>query len=74
MADSSSSTDYNRQRRDYGNATDRTTQRPETDAEYNERKRWEQQRTDAILDKIRRSGYDSLSNEEKQWLFDKSRK
>ena len=66
--------DYNRQRRDYGNATDRTTQRPETDAEYNERKRWEQQRTDAILDKIRRSGYDSLSNEEKQWLFDKSRK
>ena len=58
----------------YSQPNGRTTQRPETDAEYNERKRWEQQRTDAILDKIRRSGYDSLSNEEKQWLFDKSRK
>ena len=63
-----------RQRWDYGHTTGRTTQRPETDAEYNERKRWEQERTDAILDKIRRSGYDSLSNDEKQWLFDKSRK
>ena len=58
----------------YSQPNGRTTQRPETDAEYNERKRWEQERTDAILDKIRRSGYDSLSNEEKQWLFDKSRK
>ena len=63
-----------RQRWDYGHTTGRTAQRPETDAEYNERKRWEQERTDAILDKIRRSGYDSLSNDEKQWLFDKSRK
>lgn len=66
--------DNNRQRWDYGHTTGRTAQRPETDAEYNERKRWEQERTDAILDKIRRSGYDSLSNDEKQWLFDKSRK
>lgn len=63
-----------RQRWDYGHTMGSTAQRPETDAEYNERKRWEQERTDAILDKIRRSGYDSLSNDEKQWLFDKSRK
>ena len=29
---------------------------------------------DRILDKIRKSGYDSLSKEEKQTLFDQSRK
>ena len=41
--------------------------------EYNARKRQNQEEIDAILDKIRKSGYDSLSKEEKQKLFDASR-
>lgn len=40
------------------------------DWEYNARKKAEQQEIDRILDKIRRSGYDSLTKEEKQRLFD----
>lgn len=44
------------------------------DWEYNARKKREQEEIDRILDKIRRSGYDSLTQEEKQRLFDSSRK
>lgn len=44
----------------------------ETDWDYNVRKQREQQEIDAILDKIRKSGYDSLTAEEKQKLFDSS--
>lgn len=44
--------------------------RRETDWEYNARKKKEQDEVDRILDKIRKSGYDSLSAEEKQKLFD----
>ena len=40
--------------------------RRETDEEYNMRQRKNQEEIDAILDKIRRSGYDSLTKEEKQ--------
>ena len=43
------------------------------DWEYNARKRQNQEKIDAILDKIRASGYDSLTTEEKQMLFDASR-
>lgn len=42
------------------------------DWDYNARKHTEQDEIDAILDKIRKSGYDNLSNEEKQKLFDQS--
>jgi membrane associated rhomboid family serine protease len=45
----------------------------EADMEYNARKRKNQDEIDAILDKIRKSGYDSLTKEEKQKLFDASR-
>ena len=45
----------------------------EADREYNARKRQNQEEIDAILDKIRKSGYDSLTKEEKQKLFDASR-
>ena len=48
-------------------------QRRETDEEYNERQRKNQEEVDAILDKIRKSGYDSLTKEEKQKLFDQKR-
>ena len=44
----------------------------ETDQEYNARKGKNQEEIDAILDKIRRSGYDSLTKEEKKRLFDAS--
>ena len=42
------------------------------DMEYNARKKQNQEEIDAILDKIRKSGYDSLSKEEKKKLFDAS--
>lgn len=48
--------------------------RRETDEEYNARQHKNQDEIDAILDKIRKSGYDSLTKEEKQKLFDQSRK
>lgn len=44
----------------------------ETDWEYNARKKAKQDEIDQILDKIRKSGYDSLTKEEKQKLFDNS--
>jgi membrane associated rhomboid family serine protease len=49
-----------------------TDPRRETDEEYNARKRKNQEEVDAILDKIRKSGYDSLTKEEKKKLFDQS--
>ena len=42
------------------------------DMEYNARKKANQEEIDAILDKIRKSGYDSLTKEEKKKLFDAS--
>ena len=41
----------------------------EADMEYNARKKANQEEIDAVLDKIRKSGYDSLTKEEKQILF-----
>lgn len=40
-----------------------------SDEEYNRRKHDEQARVDAILDKISKSGYDNLTKEEKEFLF-----
>lgn len=48
--------------------------RPETDDEYLRRKNEENRIIDEILDKLKRSGYESLSAEEKKKLFDASRK
>lgn len=42
------------------------------DWDYNVRKRATQEEIDRILDKIRKSGYDSLTRAEKQTLFDQS--
>ena len=70
----------------YGQRDNKSQQRPggnpnmhaerggskESDMEYNARKKARQEEIDAILDKIRKSGYDSLSKEEKQKLFDAS--
>lgn len=46
--------------------------RPESDMDYNARKQREQKEVDDILDKIRKSGYDSLTAEEKRKLFEQS--
>lgn len=44
-----------------------------TDEEYNLEKRKKQEKTDAILDKIAKSGYESLSKTEKEFLFNQSK-
>lgn len=63
-----------RQRRHTGNRHMHAEQggRPETDREYNARRRASQEEIDAILDKIRKSGYDSLTKDEKNKLFEAS--
>jgi len=48
--------------------------RPLSDEEYNRQKVLKQQQIDHILDKISRSGYSSLSAEEKDILFNSSKK
>ncbi len=50
------------------------TTRQETDYEYNERKRREAHEVDLILDKIRKSGWDSLTPEEQKKIIDASKK
>lgn len=52
----------------YGNSDKRM------DYESNMRKREDEMEIDSILEKIKKSGYGSLSNEEKRKLFDASRK
>ena len=48
--------------------------RPATDQSYNKNRAAKQRRIDEILDKISRSGYDSLTKEEKELLFNQSNK
>lgn len=48
--------------------------RAETDMEYNARKNVNTEQMDRILDKLKKSGYASLTPEEKQFLFDASKK
>lgn len=51
-----------------------TYKRGETDIDYNKRKNTEQKTIDAILEKIAKSGYESLTKSEKEILFRQSRK
>ncbi len=48
--------------------------RPMTDYEWNAKKTQEGKMLDEILDKIKESGYDSLTSDEKKRLFDQSNK
>lgn len=50
------------------------SQERQQDWDFNKKKQATQEEIDRILDKIRKSGYDSLSKEEKQTLFDQSKK
>lgn len=63
---------FNRGRSTMQNNNGYTTSTSNADWSYNARKKAEQDEIDAILDKIRKSGYDSLTNEDKQKLFDQS--
>ncbi len=51
-----------------------TYRKTESDADYNARKHNEQDEIDIILDKLKQSGYSSLSSDEKKKLFDASKK
>ncbi len=48
--------------------------RPKSDEQFNIEKKERERRTDEILDKISRSGYDSLSKSEKEFLFKNAQK
>lgn len=54
---------------DYGHRN--TSSRNQQDWDYNAREKKKEDEIDRILDKIRRSGYQSLTDEEKKKLFDK---
>jgi hypothetical protein len=45
-----------------------------TDDEYNESRKAHQKRVDAILDKISKKGYEGLTKEEKEILFNESKR
>lgn len=49
------------------------SKRPLTDDEFNEKRADRQKRIDVILDKIAKSGYESLTREEKEMLFKASK-
>lgn len=51
-----------------------THKKPTNDYEYNKQKASEQKDIDAILDKISKAGYESLTKEEKEKLFNMSKK
>ncbi len=53
----------------YGSNTDR-----QKDYDYNARKKASSEEIDRILDKLKKSGYESLTTEEKKSLFDASKK
>jgi len=55
------------------NTTNTYSKRPETDEDYLARKNKEQAEIDIILDKVKKSGYESLSASDKQKLFNKSK-
>lgn len=59
---------------DSGRSRTTTTSTGNVDWDYNARQQLEQAEIDRILDKIRKSGYDSLTSEEKRRLFDQSNK
>ena len=50
------------------------TNKKKSDADYNRERASNQRKMDEILDKISKSGYDSLSKEEKEILFKFSNK
>ena len=54
-------------------SSNQRTTPPRDDYTYNENKKKRQEKIDRILDKIKDSGYESLSKAEKDFLFDASK-
>jgi len=65
---------FTRKRKQYSAYSTGGTSRPLTDEDYNLQKAERQKHTDEILEKISKGGYDSLSKEEKEFLFKSSSK
>lgn len=61
---------FEKNRKKYASAT---ASRPLSDEEFNARKNHDAQRVDAILDKISQNGYDALTKEEKDFLYNYKR-
>ena len=61
-------------KKSYSTKNPENTRRPVSDEEYNSQKIDHQKRIDHILDKISKGGYDSLTKEEKEFLFKSSTK
>ncbi len=57
-----------------GNSSEAYHGRPVSDEEFNLKKRENEKKTDEILDKISKGGYDSLTKSEKEFLFNTSNK
>lgn len=53
--------------------SEKTYKAPDVDQEYRDKRKAEMDRLDTILDKIKKSGYDSLTAQEKQQLFESSK-
>jgi len=62
-----------RNRQNFRYTKNESYQKHQADWDFNEKKRATQEEIDRILDKIRKSGYDSLTKDEKQTLFDQSK-
>lgn len=60
---------FNKKRKTKNTASSRI----KTDEEYNYERKLKQEKTDVILDKIAKSGYESLSKAEKDFLFNQSK-
>jgi hypothetical protein len=58
----------------FKNVYTNTNTKPKNDYDYNLQKKQDQEKIDAILDKISKSGYESLTREEKELLFKTSNK
>lgn len=59
--------------RSWSNTSQSNNANNRSDWDYNAQKKQQQEEVDRILDKIRKSGYDSLTKDEKQKLFDSSK-
>lgn len=59
-----------RSKKTYQQKQDNSSNKHNADWDYNAKKRVEQDEIDRILDKIRKSGYDSLTEEEKRKMFE----
>ena len=65
---------FGRRKRKSSNGNQHYQGRPVSDDDYNLHRRNNQRRMDEILEKISKGGYDSLTGEEKEFLFKSSRK